>query len=181
MAAKTFGGKKIAIRRITTADLKHAKKFQVFINALIREEAKILMAKEVTLKEEKEFLKKVLAGAKERTKIYFAAECDGEIVATTSIELDRLRKNHIGKFGIVIKQGYRGIGLGTYLMSEIIKAAKKELRPTPKMIQLDVYTDNKPAIGLYKKMGFRRVARIPKQVQYKGKLVDEFVMQLYLK
>ena len=167
MAAKTFGGKKIAIRRITTADLKHAKKFQVFINALIREEAKILMAKEVTLKEEKEFLKKVLAGAKERTKIYFAAECDGEIVATTSIELDRLRKNHIG--------------LGTYLMSEIIKAAKKELRPTPKMIQLDVYTDNKPAIGLYKKMGFRRVARIPKQVQYKGKLVDEFVMQLYLK
>jgi len=45
---------------------------------------------------------------------------------------------------------------------------------------LEVYVNNEPAIKLYKKMGFKRVARIPKHIQYKGKLIDEFIMQLEL-
>ena len=63
-------------------------------------------------------------------------------------------------------------------MQESIKMAKKELRPSPKVIMLSVYVNNIPAIKLYKKIGFKKAARIPKQVQYNGKLIDEFIMLL---
>ncbi|PIV12707.1 MAG: GNAT family N-acetyltransferase, partial [Candidatus Nealsonbacteria bacterium CG03_land_8_20_14_0_80_36_12] len=48
----------------------------------------------------------------------------------------------------------------------------------PKIIRLSVFPTNKAAIGLYKKLGFKKVAKISKQIQYKGKLVDEIIMLL---
>ncbi len=72
------------------------------------------------------------------------------------------------------------MGLGKFLTQEVIKLAKKELKPAPKIIKLEVYVNNKPAIGLYKKMGFKIVAKIPKQIQYKGKLIGEYIMLKYL-
>ena len=72
------------------------------------------------------------------------------------------------------------MGLGKYMASEIIKLAKEKLSPKPKIIRLEVFTSNDPAIALYKKMGFKIVAKIPKQMQHKGKLVDEFVMLKFL-
>jgi len=96
------------------------------------------------------------------------------------IELGKERQNHVGGLGISIRNGYRGIGLGEYLMKEIIKLTKKELKPKPKIIRLSVLPNNKPAIGLYKKCGFKKVAAVPKQMQYKGKLLDEIVMLLDL-
>ena len=180
METKIFGDKKITIRKPVKSDAKNVKKFQVFINSLVEEEAKLLMNKKATLKEEKEFLERMLKGVKDKTKIYLVAECDNKIIGATDIELERWRRNHIGKLGITIIQGYRGMGLGKHLMSEAIKLAKKELNPRPKIIQLEVYTNNQPAINLYKKMGFKIIAKLPKQIQWKGKLIDELVMIKFL-
>jgi RimJ/RimL family protein N-acetyltransferase len=180
METKTFGDKKITIRKLSKNDLKNVKKFQNFINSLVNEEAKILMNKKNSFKEEQDWLKGKIKDAKKHREVLLVAEYDSKIIGTTGIGLDRWRRNHIGKFGITIIHGYRGIGLGKYLMSEVIRLAKKELNPKPKIIQLEVYTNNKPAINLYKKMGFKIVAKLPKQIQYKGKLIDEFVMLKYL-
>lgn len=180
MPTKILEDKKITIRKVVKSDLKNAKKFQVFINSLVAEETKLLMNEKATLKQEKEFLERMLNGSKKRTIVYIFAEHDKKIVGSSNIELDRWRRNHIGKLGIAIKNGYRGIGLGKHLMSEVIKLAKKDLNPSPKIIQLEVYTNNKPAIALYKKMGFKIVAKLPKQIQWKGKLIDEFVMLKHL-
>jgi ribosomal protein S18 acetylase RimI-like enzyme len=68
--------------------------------------------------------------------------------------------------------------LGKYLGREIIKLTKERLKI--KIVRLGVYSANKPAQKLYKKLGFKMVASIPKQVQYKGKLIDEFIMLKYL-
>jgi len=65
-------------------------------------------------------------------------------------------------------------------MFGIIELAKKEFNPKLKIIQLRVYINNKSAINLYKKMGFKIVAKMPKQIQFKGKLIDEFIMLKYL-
>lgn len=176
METKTFGDKKIIIRSISKKDLKNPKKFQVFINSLIEENAKILMNKKATIKQEIGYIKGVLDGAKNKTSVQIVAECDNKIVGNTDIKLEPYSRNHIGKFGIVIKNGYRGIGLGNYLMSEVIKLAAKGLNPRPKIIQLEAHINNKPAISLYKKMGFKIVAKIPKQLQYNGKLVGEVIM-----
>jgi len=176
METKTFGDKKIIVRKPVKSDERNLKKFQVFINSLVEEEAMILMNEKATLKEEKEYVDSMLKSVKNKSRVYLIAEHDNKIVGNASIELEKWRTNHIGKFAIAIADGYRGAGLGNYLMSEVIKLAKKELSPKPKIIQLRVYSNNTPAVGLYKKMGFKIVAKLPKQIQWKGKLVDEFIM-----
>jgi len=180
METKLFGDKKIIIRQIRTSDIANAKKFQNYINSLIGEEAMILMNKKFSLKEERKAVEGFLKNSRKKNKVLIIAEHNNQIVGLTDISLDRHRRNHIGIFGISIRAGYRGIGLGKHIMEEVIKLAKTELNPRPKMIQLEVYANNKPAINLYKKMGFKQVAKLPKQIQYKGKLIDELTMIKFL-
>ena len=180
MKVKKFGDKKITIREISKSDLKNAKKFQAHINSLIIEGAKLLMNKKVTEKDEIEAINRWLTAIKKKTRVQLIAEFENKIIGTTDIDLDRWNRNHIGKFGIAITKDFRGIGLGKFLTSEIIKLAKKKLKPSPKIIQLEVYENNKPAIALYKKMGFKIVGKIPKQIQWKGKLIAEYIMLKYL-
>lgn len=179
-----FNGKRIIIRKLSHNDLKTKKlrKFQDFINSLVGEQAKIVLNKKMSLPEERKFLEEKLKNIGKRREVFLAAEAEDSnmIVGTSGIALDRWRKEHIGNFGITIRKSYRGIGLGKYLMEEILKLAKKELKPRPKIIRLSVYPNNKPAVALYRKFGFRKVAEIPKQIQYRGKFLNEVIMLLEL-
>jgi len=178
METKIFNRKGVKLRKPLRRDLRNVRKFQDFINSLITEEAKILLNKKLSLKEERKWLEEMLENVKIHRKVFLVAECNNKIVGTTGIELNRGKKNHVGEFGITIRKDYRGIGLGKYLMGEILKLAKKELKPKPKIIRLSVFSTNKPAINLYKKYGFKKVGTIPKQVQCKGKLTSEVIMLL---
>jgi GNAT superfamily N-acetyltransferase len=176
METKLFANKKLTISPLSKKDFKYAKEFLDFINSLIEEDAKILMNKKMNIKEEMEFLEKGVKSISDKKKVYLIAKDENKVVANTSIEMGVFKRNHIGRFAIGIRDGYRGAGLGTYLMQEIMKLAKNELNPKPRIFQLEVYENNKPAIGLYKKMGFKIVGRIPKQIQHKGKLIGEYIM-----
>ena len=66
-------------------------------------------------------------------------------------------------------------------MKEIIKMAKTQLKPKSKVIQLSVFASNTPAINLYKKIGFKKVAVIPKVLIYKNKFEDEIIMHYQIK
>jgi len=90
--------------------------------------------------------------------------------------MKNLRQSHVGEFGISVRKEYRGIGLGKYLMKTTLKLAKKRLKA--KIIRLSVFENNRVAQNLYKKFGFKKVAKIPKQIQYKRKLISEIVMVL---
>lgn len=180
MQTKIFGDKKIIIRKLSKEDLRKIKKFQDFINSFVEEDAQISLNKKLSLKEEKEWLNRQLKQIKNRKTVFLVAEDKNTIVGTTGINLGVGRQSHIGNFGITVRTGYRGIGLGTYLTREVLTLVKKELKPKPKIIQLNVFPDNRPALGLYNKIGFKEVARVPKQLQYKGKLVDEIIMFLEL-
>ena len=180
METKIFNNKKIKIREISKGDLKNAKKFQDFINSLVEENAMVKLNKKQSLREETEWLKEKLKQIKGKKEVALIAEDGEKIVANLQIRLDWGRQGHIGDFGIAIRKGFRNIGLGTYLAKEIIKLAKKKLKPKPKIIKLSAYASNKPAIEFYKNLGFGEVARIPKQGKIKGKLVDEIIMLKYL-
>ncbi len=168
---KIFNGKKINIGLLSKKDLKAPKKFQDFINSFIEEKAQIALNKKLSLKEEREFLKSTLKRIKTHTGIFIIAEHNQSVAGTVGIELKGNRQNHVGEYGITVRKDYRGIGLGGYLTNQIIKLAKKQLKPSPKNIRLSVFSTNKPAITLYKKCGFKKVAEIPKQMEYKEKLV----------
>jgi len=181
MKIKKFDNTEIIVRSLSQKDLKQAKKFQFFINSLVKENVQIKINKKKSLKEELDWLKEYLAKIKKKRVVFLVAEHNNQIVGSTGIELSRGKREHVGEFGISILKDYRGIGLGKYLMSEVIKLAKRELKPKPKIIRLSVFSTNKPAISLYKKMGFKMVAKIPKQINHKGRLIDEVIMLLYLK
>lgn len=176
MKTKIFKGKKITIRNISEEDFKNVQKFKDFVDSLVEEQAKVSMKKRVSLEEEKRWIERKMKGIENLKEVFLLAECEDKIVGTTGITLEKDRRDHIGGFGITIRKGYRRIGLGKYLMNEILKKAKKELKPRPKIIRLSVFLSNKPAIALYKKIGFKTVAKIPKQLQYKGKLEGEGIM-----
>lgn len=178
MEIKIFGDKKIVVRKLAIGDINHPEKFQRHINSFLKEEAMLLMKKKKNRKEEIEWLKGRIKEVKNHKTVYLIAENNGEIIGTCHLGLLRERMDHIAGFGIAIKQGYRGFGLGKYLMETIIKMAKTELKPRPKIIELEVFECNKPAIGLYKKMGFRQVTKVPNRIQYKGKLITEIIMHL---
>jgi len=180
MKTKIFDGKKIIIREFSEKDLRNVRKFQTFINSLIEEKALINLNKKLSLTQEKKWLEEQLRQMKSHKSVYLIAETNDMVVGTTQIYLNEGRREHVGNFGITIKKGYRGIGLGSYLTGEVIRLAKKELKPKPKIIKLDVFPVNKPAIDLYKRYNFKKVAVIPKQREYKGKLYDEIIMLLYL-
>jgi len=180
MKAEIFSDKKMKIRKFSKNDLKNVKRFRDFINSFVEEDAQIMANKKISLKEEEKWLKEELEKIRKGKSVCLIAEHKGVIIGTIGIDLGMWRQSHVGDFGITIKKGYRGIGLGSYLIREIIKLSKKELKPKPKIIRLNVLPTNKPAIGLYRKCGFKKVAAVPKQIQFKGKLLDEIIMILYL-
>ena len=167
---------KIKIRKILKSDLKRAKEFQNYINSLIEEEAMILLNKKKSLSEEKEWLKTKLKNKTQNKEVSLLAEYDSKIAGSAHIKLKTGRESHVGEFGISIRKEYRGIGLGEKIMSEVLNLAKKELKSKPKVFRLSVFPNNKPAMNLYKKIGFKIVARIPKQLQFKNKLLEEVIM-----
>src|SRR4030042_1719657 len=164
METKIFNGKKIIIRKFSRKDLKNVKKFHDFVDSLIEEGVFINANKKKSSREELERIKEQLQEIKKKKRVSLVAELNNKVIGSTGIDLNWGRQGHVGNVGISIRNGYRQIGLGTYLMKEIIKLAKKELKPKPKIIRLSVMPINKPALKLYKKFGFKKVAKIPNQL-----------------
>jgi len=177
---KNFGGKKIIIRPLSESDIKNAKKFQDFINSLAEEDAEINTTEKKTLKQEREWLKARTKEVKKLKKFFLLAEYNNMIIGSVEISFEQGRRSHIAELGIMVKNGYRGIGLGSFMINEIIKLSQGELKFKPKIIRLSVTSTNKNAFKFYIKNGFKKVAVIPKQFNVKGKLVDEYIMLKYL-
>jgi putative acetyltransferase len=59
---------------------------------------------------------------------------------------------HQTEFGIIVDHAYRGQGVGSYLLSSIMKLAKRHFHI--ELLHLQVYQGNS-AIQLYKKFGFK--------------------------
>lgn len=177
---KNFGGKKIIIRPSLESDIKNAKKFQDFFNSLAKEDAEINQTEKKTLKEEIEWLRERRKGIRARNEFHLIAEHNDIVVGGVVVGSRKERRRHVGELGIMIRDGYRGIGLGNFMINEVIKLAKKELKFSPKIIRLSVTATNKSAFKFYIKNGFKRVAVIPKQFKVKDKFVDEYIMLKYL-
>jgi ribosomal protein S18 acetylase RimI-like enzyme len=180
MEINNFKGKKITIRKLSSRGLKIVPQWVRYINGLIEEDIYLLVQKKYTLAGERDWLRGELKKIKARREVILVAETDKKIVGTAAISLLSGKQSHVGLFGISISKDYRRMGLGDFLINKIISLAKKEIKPAPKMIYLCVFAENQIARDLYKKTGFKEVARIPNHLMHKGQLMDEIIMQLYL-
>src|SRR5918996_5073427 len=89
-----------------------------------------------------------------REDLYHLVACvDEEVVGHLGLEtFTRPRRRHVGQIGMAVRDDWHGKGAGTALMQAMIELADKWLSLT--RIELEVYTDNEPAIRLYKKFDF---------------------------
>ena len=175
---KNFKGKKIRVRPLGQKDIALAKGFRDYFNELIEEDAKILMKTKKTLEEQRQWLEEKFKAVKKHKRVCLLAESGSQIVGFVSLTLGQERQDHIAVLSVNVRQGWRGLGLGTYLIKQITRLAKKQLKPRPKIIQLQVFANNPLAIKLYQKLGFQKTGFMPKQLQYKNRLVGEYTMLL---
>jgi L-amino acid N-acyltransferase YncA len=148
-----------------------------FINSLVEEGADILRDEKVSRGEEAEWLGRRLASIEKGELVDVVAEVKGKMVANSEVEKRSGYMRHVGYLGIAIRSGYRGIGIGTEMMKTLIGESK---RIGLEVLVLDVFDSNKIARGLYQKVGFKEVGRIPKGVYKNGKYVDLIRMALEL-
>jgi len=84
------------------------------------------------------------------------------------------RRRHAGQIGMAVRDDWHGKGAGTALMGAAVDLADKWLNLT--RLELDVYTDNEPAIRLYKKFGFVIEGTLVRYAYRDGQYVDTYAM-----
>ena len=104
------------------------------------------------------------------------AEVDGEVVGQLTLHSNptRPRRAHAGALGMAVRDDWHGRGVGTALMAACLDLADNWLNLT--RVQLEVYTDNEPAIRLYTKFGFEIEGTMRRYAYRNGEWVDAYFM-----
>ena len=107
---------------------------------------------------------------------YSLVACAGEkVVGNVTLNvLARPRRRHAGDLGIVVREGWHGQGVGTALMTAALELADGWLQL--RRVELTVFTDNAPAIRLYKKFGFVLEGTHKEYAFRDGVFVDAYTM-----
>lgn len=90
--------------------------------------------------------------------IMLLAKDNGKIIADAGLHRLPRRMSHRGDLGISVLKEYWNKGIGSRLLSEIIKFAKDN---SIEIIDLQVRSDNAAAIHLYEKFGFKKIGTHP--------------------
>jgi len=104
------------------------------------------------------------------------AEVDGEVVGQLTLHSNptRPRRAHAGALGMAVRDDWHGRGVGTALMAACLDLADNWLNLT--RVELEVYTDNEPALRLYKKFGFEIEGTMRRYAYRDGQWVDAYFM-----
>jgi L-phenylalanine/L-methionine N-acetyltransferase len=101
---------------------------------------------------------------------------DGEIVGEAGLRTfpNTPRRRHVGTIGMAVRDDWQGKGVGTALMQAIVDLADNWLNLT--RLELEVYTDNAPAIHLYEKFDFQIEGTLVDFAFREGRYVDAYTM-----
>ncbi len=84
------------------------------------------------------------------------------------------RRRHVGQLGMAVRDDWQGKGVGTALMQAAVDLADRWLNL--RRLELEVYTDNEPAVRLYKKFGFVVEGTLVQFAFRDGQYVDAYSM-----
>jgi ribosomal protein S18 acetylase RimI-like enzyme len=169
-------GRQIAISMLTRKDMKALASFSAYHEGLSKEELFLLSQKAPSKAQIRRYLAKQLRGQRQHTRFLLIARHGEEIAGMCSVWLRKGRASHVAKLRVSVAKEYRNAGIGKHLLATSIELAPVFLRPSPKQLRLSVFSGNRKAKMLYRKLGFKKVASIPAQFKYKGKYYGEEVM-----
>jgi putative acetyltransferase len=112
--------------------------------------------------------------ASDATNRLFVAEFDNIVVGHAGLHLYTRRRAHVGSLGMSVSEEHRGRGVGGALMDAIIDLADNWYNLL--RLELEVYTDNAPAIRLYERNGFVIEGTHRAYVYRLGEFVDAYTM-----
>lgn len=84
------------------------------------------------------------------------------------------RRRHVGRIGMAVRDDWQGKGVGTALMQAAIDLAENWLNLS--RLEVEVFTDNEPAIRLYQKLGFSIEGTMVRFAFRNGQYVDAYMM-----
>jgi putative acetyltransferase len=87
---------------------------------------------------------------------------------------NRPRRRHAGEIGMAVRDDCHGQGIGTALMRAAVDLADQWLNIT--RLELEVYTDNEPALRLYRKFGFEIEGTLVRAAFRAGQYADLYTM-----
>jgi putative acetyltransferase len=109
--------------------------------------------------------------------LYSLVACvDHRVVGSLSLHTfpHNPRRKHVAQLGMMVRDDWQGKGIGTALMQAAVELADRWLNLT--RIELEVYTDNAPALRLYKKFGFEIEGTLKRHAFRDGAYVDSYFM-----
>lgn len=104
------------------------------------------------------------------------AEAGGEVVGNAGLHAvgKSPRRRHAGTLGMSVRDDWHGKGVGSALMAAIVDIADNWIGY--RRLELTVYTDNAPALALYRKFGFEVEGTLREYSYRGGRYVDAYTM-----
>jgi RimJ/RimL family protein N-acetyltransferase len=159
----------VAIRPIS-AD--HVEGFHRALDHVARERKYLAFLEAPALAETREFVMNNIAKGYPQ----FVAIAGGDVVGWCDvIPRNRPLVAHCGVLGMGLLPPFRGKGNGAALINATLTEAR---RKSIMRIELTVYANNKPAIALYKRVGFKREGRLRCAVLLDGHYMDMTLMAI---
>lgn len=104
----------------------------------------------------------------------FVAEVQGKVAGISNVHVGTGRESHVGDIAMAVHDKFQGQGIGKMLLLTIIDLADNWLNLV--RLELDVYTDNEPAIHVYKHFDFEIEGRKRLDAFRGGRYIDSYIM-----
>jgi len=131
----------------------------------------------LTLDQEKDWINSFLTS---NNSLLLVAEYEGKIIGNIDLTGSRRKiMEHTAVIGMGMLNEWRNSGLGSALLKQTIEWAKQN--PILELIWLQVYTENKLGLSLYRKMGFEESGIIKNFFKQDEMYFDNLTMTMSVK
>jgi len=144
-----------------------------FFHRLTEEDALINRYEDLAYEVEKRKLENKIEEIKHGDAFACWAVYKGKVVGICGTTRVGGRSKHVGNLGVMVDRDFRHEGIGRALMESVLENAKKLKL---KIITLDSFENNEPAMALYEKLGFQVYGRLPKGLLWQNNFYDEIRM-----
>ncbi len=130
---------------------------------------------------DEETARKYIEGIDPDRDLLLVAIAEGKVIgALAAVQAkggERVRAEHVVEVGLHLLKEYRGVGIGTEMLSYAMRWAKE--RGYRKMVA-SIFTPNQRSINLFKRAGFEQECIRRQHVRIGSRLIDEICMVKFL-